>query len=117
MARQPKPTAPPMPPGFRPTRYTLDTGDPRVAHVYVDEMAGTGPAPAYKPITRWAVRGDVGCWTKRGHFEYEGMSSSRTDAFLKRARFGTLDEAFAEAIKAAEYVRRTTEEMRRMAAT
>lgn len=47
-----------------------------------------------RKITAWAVsQGYRFVWTKRKRWEVEPMPSSRTDAFLKRARFKTLEEA------------------------
>jgi hypothetical protein len=42
---------------------------------------------------KWAIRSHGQVMTKTGKWEYEPMPSSRTDAFLKRARFDSVDEA------------------------
>ena len=51
-------------------------------------------------IVAWAVVESRFVWTKEGKWEFEPMPSSRTPGFIKRARFGTLEEAFEAAQKA-----------------
>ena len=46
-----------------------------------------------RKITAWAVAMGGFVWTKKGKWEVEPMPSSRTPAFLKRARFETLEKA------------------------
>lgn len=45
--------------------------------------------------TMWAILSSSNAWTRRRRWEYEGLPSSRTRAYLKRARW-TFAEAWAE---------------------
>ena len=49
---------------------------------------------------KWAVTWSHNTLTKAGNWEYERQPSSRTEAYLKRSRFDTLDEAWSAAVKA-----------------
>jgi hypothetical protein len=42
---------------------------------------------------RWAVRCKGHCLNKKGVWEYEPLPSNRTEAFLKRCRFDTAEQA------------------------
>lgn len=50
---------------------------------------------------RWAVLRDGFAWTKESAWEYEPMPSSRTEEYLKLARYNTLPQAMRAARKAA----------------
>jgi len=45
----------------------------------------------------WAIRRYSGCLNRAGTWEYEPLSSSRDDDFLRRCRWDDFDEAFAAA--------------------
>jgi hypothetical protein len=45
-------------------------------------------------LRRWKVRRGGQVLNKKGYLEYEGMPSGRTDKFLERTRFNTVEEAF-----------------------
>jgi hypothetical protein len=71
-----------------PVKYRI--GPPGESHwddVFIEERVGR------EGVVRWAVirSGDV--LNRSGKWEYEPNPSSRTDAFLKRARYDTLAEA------------------------
>lgn len=64
------------------------------AEVVATKFAEDGLTP-----TAWAVREGGAVLTRRGQWEYEPSPSSRTDAFLKRTRFATAQEAAEAAEK------------------
>lgn len=113
-ARRPTPQPDPaILAGFRTTQYTFQIT--RHATVTIEESMGVDPPTDWangRPVRRWAVRCDGGVWTRRRDgFEYEPLPSSRDAAFIRRARWDTLEEAFAEACLAVAYKRRQLERM------
>ena len=48
---------------------------------------------------RWAIRQIGACFNKRGKWEYEPIPSSRTEAFFKRCRWDTAEDAIAAWVK------------------
>ncbi len=54
--------------------------------------------------TKWAVCDKGLCLTHKGRWEWEPQPSSRTDAFKKRCRFDTFDEAYYAARECNPYV-------------
>ncbi len=46
-------------------------------------------------VVRWAIRQAGFCLNRKGDWEYEPIPSSRTEAFFKRCRFNTLEDAVA----------------------
>jgi len=57
-------------------------------------------SPFYKG-NRFIVRNGCSCLNKSSEWEYEPMPSNRDDAFYKRCRFDTFEEA-VESLKKAE---------------
>ena len=54
---------------------------------------------------KWAVRlREHWVWTKHGRWEYQPQPSSRTKAFLRRARYDTLNEAMRAAEIAIQHI-------------
>ncbi len=58
---------------------------------------------------KWAVMSPGNALTKNGKWEMERLPSSRTEAYLARARFDTLDEAWLAAEKAVRRILRDVE--------
>jgi hypothetical protein len=44
-------------------------------------------------VVRWKITDGSGCLNKNGKWEYEPLPSGRTDAFLARCRYSTIEEA------------------------
>lgn len=43
----------------------------------------------------WAIRKNNNCLNKNGEWEYEPMPSSRTDDFMERCRYKSIEEAYS----------------------
>ena len=72
----------------RPIKWLLDRND-GIRHIYVEEMEQRDGSFLF------AVRKMGYVLTREGEWEWEPQPSSRTDDYLARARFTTMDEALA----------------------
>jgi hypothetical protein len=71
-----------------PVKYRV--GPPTESHwdeVFIEERTGRGG------ILRWAVTRNSDVLNRSGEWEWEPNPSSRTDAFLRRTRYATVDAA------------------------
>ena len=81
-----------LPDGVIIDAYAIASGDADPAIRIQRARQADGP-------DRWKVARGSYCLSKRGDWVYEPLPSSRTDAFLKRCRFDSADEAIAAALK------------------
>jgi hypothetical protein len=75
-----------------PVKYRV--GPPTESHwdeVFIEERTGR------EGVVRWAVTRNSDVLNRSGKWEWEPNPSSRTDAFLRRTRYATVDEALAAA--------------------
>lgn len=63
-------------------------------HVVVDRMTQQDGS------VLWRVKKGPFCLNVNGEYEYEPLPSSRDDAYIKRCRFATLEEAWERAERA-----------------
>lgn len=78
---------------------------PTIRHteITIEATGGLNPDGTRMPVdSKWAIRLTGMVLNKKGQWEFEPIPSSRSDAFLKRARFDSADEALMFLVRAAK---------------
>lgn len=86
---------------FTPSRFRIGPADSDLTRVPIHDKTMKVLADIsieWRGDDRWCIFNGSSCYTKLGEWEYEAMSSHRTEEYLARARY-TLDEALSIAAK------------------